>query len=152
MLLIAILAGVAAVAIAGAAPFLLSWPHQLRWLLAVSAVPDPWGFGPPTWPNLEELTVTAVISCPDGVIVDGTSWPPARSAQSLWLEGATDEATTRLEWWAAEATPLLELRTIDGEITLHGPTSSVAGLHPLSIGEPRREAVNSSYKSRNNLA
>ena len=71
MIVIFVLAGVAAVVMLTLAPFLLPWPSRIRWTIAVSTVPDPWGFATTPWPGLEEMTLQTVIPCPDGLMVVG---------------------------------------------------------------------------------
>jgi hypothetical protein len=129
MILIAMIAGLAAAVLLTVAPFFLSWPRRLRWLIAVSNVPDPWGIGPGPWSGLEEMTLETVIPEAGGLLVVGLS---RRSLRSLWMEGATEEQAGILEGWTATGTPLLEVHAGDGTVTLHGPTSCVPSLRALA--------------------
>jgi hypothetical protein len=129
MILIVIIAGLAAAVLFTMAPFFLSWPRRLRWLIAVSNVPDPWGIGPGPWSGLEEMTLETVVPEAGGLLVVGVS---GRSLQSLWLEGATSEQSERIAAWIEARTPLLQMGATDGTVSLHGPTSCVSKLRALS--------------------
>jgi hypothetical protein len=80
---------------------------------------------------MDDLILETVVPGPGGLLVIGRSEPPKQPLQSFWLDGATNEQAGRLEGWTAAGMPLLEMRTGDGTVTLHGPTSCVSGLRLL---------------------
>jgi hypothetical protein len=155
MIVIFALAGVAAVVMLTLAPFFLPWPSRLRWTIAISTVPDPWGFAPTPWPGLEEVILQTLIPCPDGLMVVGLSGPAPGLPHSLWLPETTSPIAAQLEAWTAAATPLLQMGTEDGEVSLYGPTSSVSGLAQLlttGAGNGATSDIRASRPTRRSLA
>jgi hypothetical protein len=125
-----VLAGLTALVALAAVPVLLPWPTYLRWLIALAAIPDPWGLVSTPWPGLQEVIVETVTQGPDCLLVWLAGVPPAR-LRVLTLREATPETTALLGRWAAAGTLLLEVPGSDGGLTLCGPTRSVSGLQAL---------------------
>jgi hypothetical protein len=125
-----VLAGLAGLAALAVVPVLLPWPKHLRWLIAVTAIPDPWGLVSTPWTGLQEVVVEAVTQGPDCLLVWLAGLPPSR-LRVLTLRGATPDATALLDGWAAAGTPLLEVPGSAAGLTLCGPTRSVSGLQAL---------------------
>jgi hypothetical protein len=136
MTILVLCAGLAAAVALSAAPFFLSWPRRLRWLIAASTVPDPWGLGSLACLGLEEFTVNAVTSCQGGRLLSGHSGSTGVQT-SLWLDCVTSDDTVHLETSAAVGLALLLVVGPDGTVTLHGPTWSVSGLQITARHGPR---------------
>jgi hypothetical protein len=131
MIVILTFAGLVALVAVSVAPFCLPWHHRLRWLIAASTVPDPWGLGTMPWQGLEELTVQTVTGFHGGLLVAGVCGPAA-APRLLWLDCTTTEDKDHLEWSAATKLPLLLIGGTDGALTLYGPTWSVSGLQTVA--------------------
>jgi hypothetical protein len=141
MIVILTLAGLVALVAVSVAPFCLPWHQRLRWLIATSTVPDPWGLGSMPWPGLDELTVQTVTPFHGGLLIACASGPAA-APTLLWLDCTTSEDRAHLECSAATEMPLLLIGGPDGAVTLHGPTWSVTGLQTVAEegGPDRAEA------------
>jgi len=130
MTVVLVLAGLTALVAVAVVPFLLPWPRYLRWLIAVAAIPDPWGIVSTPWPGLQGVVVETVTQGPDCLLVWVAGLPPAR-LRVLTLRGATPETAAVLDRWAAAGTPLLEVPGAGGELTFCGPMRSVHGLQAV---------------------
>jgi hypothetical protein len=130
MTVLLVLAGVAVLLALAVVPVLLPWPKHLRWLIAVTAIPDPWGLVSTPWPGLQEVVVETVTEGPGCLLVWVAGLPPAR-LRVLTLRGATPDTTAVLDGWAIAGTPLLEVPGLGSGLTLCGPTRSVGGLQAL---------------------
>jgi hypothetical protein len=125
LVVIGVLVGLAALV---ASPFLLPWPQHLRWLVGAGALGDPWSSAPLV--GLHEVNVVAVVSEPVGVV-----WlvhAIERTSEIVVLGSDRTCDLARLQRWEAAGTPLLKVVHPDGEISLHGPACSVAGLRDFS--------------------
>jgi len=131
MLVFMILSGLVLVLLLAAVPFFLSWQAYVRWVVALAAVPDPWGLLPTAAPGLQEVGVEAVTRGPDGLLVWLGGVPGAR-LRVLSLRRETPEVGAQLEQWAAAGTPLIHVPGPAGEVILLGPTSSVGDLQAVS--------------------
>ncbi len=131
-LFIGLAAVVAIGVVVGVAPFLLSWPHHLRWMIATNATAYP--FRPAGIFDsmlLTEVTVAATDAQPEQIV----TWLATGSNGELIVRSApSTEAAARLESWAIDGTPLLLVSSADGSRALHSGTACVLGLRDW---EPR---------------
>ncbi|MGZ4674069.1 MAG: hypothetical protein ACXWBO_14700 [Ilumatobacteraceae bacterium] len=131
-LLIALLTVVTLGLAVGAAPFLLSWPHHLRWMIATNATAYP--FRPAAIFDsilLSEVTVVATDAQPGQVV---TRLATGSNGELIMRSALSTEAIARLERWATDGTPLLLVSSVDGSRALHSRTACVLGLRDW---EPR---------------
>jgi len=131
MTIVVVLGGFVVLALLVAVPFSLDWPAYLRWLIAVAAVPDPWGLASTPWPGLEEVVVETVTQGPDSHLV-WIGGPPGARLRVLTLPALTPETAALLDGWAAAGTPLLQVPGPGDAYTLCGPTGSVSDLKSVS--------------------
>ena len=135
MEIVLILAGVAALIVVAAVPFLLPWPQHLSWFVASSAFPDPVAMSLGGYLlAMREVAVGDVDPSAERIAVELIETSPRDRPRSWWYVlsdvGATPIATARLERWSAARTPLLLVADADGETSLHGPSHAVVGLRP----------------------
>ena len=133
MVVVLILAGVAALLAIATVPLLLPWPQQIRWLLASTAIPDPFAMSVVPDPlTLREVTVGYVHGSAERVAVALTEISPV--ATPSWYvipaSAATLEQVARLQRWSVAHSPLLLITDPDGGASLHGPSHAVVGLRP----------------------
>jgi hypothetical protein len=134
MMVLLIVIGIALLITMAAVPFLLPWPQHVRWLIATSSIPDPWSLGALAL-DMREVRVGAVEPTDAGIAVllvslgTATPW----SAPVVAPSSTVAEIVQR---WESDGTTLLMLTAPDGDVQLHGPTSTVTGLRALWDGDP----------------
>ena len=124
-----------------AAPFWLSWPASMRWLLA-SQAPDPiaMGVGAITSPlALQEVVLVDVAIAYGRLRIIACEVAGHEQVRSLHLTGEVLAPGTvaALEGWCAAASPLLLWYESDDDVHLFGPHVSVTGLRRVAAASPR---------------
>ena len=87
MTVVLVVAGLAALVAVTVVPFLLPWPRYVRCLIAVAAIPDPWGIVSTSWPGLQEVVVETVTQGPDCLLIWAAgpprAWRPVRGVRLM---------------------------------------------------------------------
>jgi hypothetical protein len=120
--------GVGALVALIAAPMLLAWPNHVRWLLAVSTMPDPAGMWLlPSAMYMREGRLVAFERDGDRVQV-WLEFPGAAGAAAAtqFRVAASPGVIDALGTWRADGTPLLCLTHANDELSLHGPEATIS--------------------------